>query len=521
MAKNDNGCDKFLSSLISDIKSYSGKDPLLPWIRGVKKMKENLSPQILNEKLPRFLQKCAQSFESDKRYRNDSRYIRVWLQLMDFVEDPKALLRTMEANCIGTKRPLFYQAYALYYEKMKRFDDAEKMYRLGMQTLAEPMDELQKSYEQFLSRMEKHEKKNIQRQELKTTKRPLSEKSLPLESDGTKRNKESLQTTKPSEESDFAKVSQNDSRNMSTKQPMFTRQISEPRLAGNDDTVVVKFVDTAIVGKSEAEDVCHHGLVDPTINMKEAMNAINNMFKEPIETAPVHRRSQRNQHKENQSFNNGFEVFVDENLENGTRSREKAKVGSCQASQANQEPFEIFIDDDNCDESADGNDEVGVSDEKGFIFLRPKDHSSESSEEADIDSPPKTRFREDTVVHRFVGSTISEEPMVENVCHHGLVDPTINLKEAMEDINNMFGKPIDFVRPKRSKRLEKPAEKKPDPSGGFLILEDDEDELEYQESNPTQMPTNKPSERDLFEPTMCTKEAVDEINKLFTMPMDF
>lgn len=46
-------------------------------------MKESLPPQILNEKLPRFLQKCAQSFESDKRYRNDSRYIRVWLQLVN------------------------------------------------------------------------------------------------------------------------------------------------------------------------------------------------------------------------------------------------------------------------------------------------------------------------------------------------------------------------------------------------------------------------------------------------------
>lgn len=52
---------------------------------------------------------------------------------MDFVDDPRALLRTMEANSIGTKRSLFYQAYALHYEKLKRFEDAEKMYRLGVQ----------------------------------------------------------------------------------------------------------------------------------------------------------------------------------------------------------------------------------------------------------------------------------------------------------------------------------------------------------------------------------------------------
>ena len=49
------------------------------------------------------------------------------------MDDPKGLLRTMETKRIGTKRSLFYQAYALYYEKMKRFEEADKMYRLGVQ----------------------------------------------------------------------------------------------------------------------------------------------------------------------------------------------------------------------------------------------------------------------------------------------------------------------------------------------------------------------------------------------------
>ena len=52
---------------------------------------------------------------------------------MDYVNDPRALLSTMEMNRIGTKRSLFYQAYALYYEKMKKFEEAENMYRLGVQ----------------------------------------------------------------------------------------------------------------------------------------------------------------------------------------------------------------------------------------------------------------------------------------------------------------------------------------------------------------------------------------------------
>lgn len=48
-------------------------------------MKDTLPPHFLKEKLPRFLQKCAQKFESDQRYRNDLRYLRVWLQLVTYL----------------------------------------------------------------------------------------------------------------------------------------------------------------------------------------------------------------------------------------------------------------------------------------------------------------------------------------------------------------------------------------------------------------------------------------------------
>lgn len=52
---------------------------------------------------------------------------------MDFMDDPKGVLRTMEMNHIGMKKSLFYLAYALYYEKMKKFEAAEKIYHLGVQ----------------------------------------------------------------------------------------------------------------------------------------------------------------------------------------------------------------------------------------------------------------------------------------------------------------------------------------------------------------------------------------------------
>ena len=45
-------------------------------------MKDSLPSQVLKEKLPRFLQKYAQTFDSDHRYKNDLQYLRFWLQLV-------------------------------------------------------------------------------------------------------------------------------------------------------------------------------------------------------------------------------------------------------------------------------------------------------------------------------------------------------------------------------------------------------------------------------------------------------
>ncbi|ESW35563.1 hypothetical protein PHAVU_001G245100 [Phaseolus vulgaris] len=514
--------DELLSSLISDIHSYTDKDPLLPWLRAIRKIKDTLPPKILKEKLPAFLQKCAHTFELDRRYRNDMRYIRVWLHLMDFSSDPKTLLSTMEVNRIGTKRSEFYQAYALYYEKIKKYDEAERMYHLGVKNLAEPQDKLQKSYEQFLQRMEQRKNKRAQHQEPKAARRPLSSKSsLDNKIEGSKSNGacciEGVQKG-PEIQNYEAKGVAND-RHLKTKK-------DECKNFRGDDTVVVKFVDTAMVGKSEAEDACHHGLVDPTINMKEAMNAINSMFREPLETRPLGRKSHKNHSKEIRSTKNEFEVFVDENLDHEIKSSGSLSLQKrTEASQPHQEPLQIYIDDEEHSETSNANLSEGgsassASQSNDFVFLRPKDITSEKCD-TDAESSRNSKFREDTVVCKFVGSTILGEPDVENVCHHGLVEPTINLKEAMDDINNMFGKPIDFVRKRRTTKQEKaPQSKRGNDFGGFSILADD-DHLEQKVPLPPPKLPGKSKESDLFEPTLLTKEAMDDINEMFNMPLNF
>lgn len=326
---------------------------------------------------------------------------------MDFVDDPKAVLKTMEENRIGMKRSLFYQAYALYYEKIKKFEAAEGMYRLGVQNLAEPANELQKSFEQFLCRMKRH--RNKKNQGIISSKVPPTssknnharynnenicnnevdpETNWPMESLGKypscsnvegnqlllqSCNQETPGKTKISHPlANFSDVRIADSNSKRALNQFSCKSNSDNAKAeGNknkrfytDDTVVVKFVDTAVVGKSDAEDARHHGLVEPTMNTKEVMDAINDMFREPLEPSLTQKRSCRNQHKADTIRKNGVGASVDEKV--GTDSEPSCEntmkapacgMGDAKIHRTAREPLQIFVD----EVETDGSKKVGVS----------------------------------------------------------------------------------------------------------------------------------------------------------------
>ncbi|KAK8926330.1 hypothetical protein KSP39_PZI018531 [Platanthera zijinensis] len=110
----------------------------------------------------------------------------------------------------------------------------------------------------------------------------------------------------------------------------------------------------------------------------------------------------------------------------------------------------------------------------------------------------------------------------ENACHHGLVDPTVNLKQAMDDINGMFGKPLNFVRTRKSKKEDKGSGRKPNVRNqAFFILADEDSEKDVKAQAPPHVSRSSMGEGDFFEPTIFTKEAMNEINDLFGKPLDF
>lgn len=342
----------------------------------------------------------------------------------------------------------------------------------------------------------------------------------------------------------------------------------------NDDTVVVTFVGSAIVGKSEDEDACHHGLVDPTVNMKEAMNAISSMFREPLEAEPkIKRRSHQSKHKVDQQTN-AFEVFIDESLDEGENlldCRPKGSIQKCRQTICSntsekqiktelQKPFvgefNILADDE--EESEDGGNVEIEKHMKSACSAKSHVGSKQIAQKSIISGNftnlVDVGMKEDTIIQRFVGSTIVGESKVENACHHGLVDPTINLKEAINDINSMFGQPLNIMKTNKPKKLKKILNQEP-VLQGFSIFADDEMEGQTAQASSrfehSKLLEQKPksesfhifadddgidqgtkarasskalrkfSESDLFEPTVFTREALADINEMFGKPLDF
>ncbi|KAG8093518.1 hypothetical protein GUJ93_ZPchr0012g21027 [Zizania palustris] len=465
-------------------------------------------------------------------------------------------------------------------------------------SLAEPIAELQKAHEQFVQRMELYK-----RRKYKVLQEGMASKVGSISTSTNQLKGESKSCT------ELRSNSMKKSGNVSNIPLDFQHHLGRTLSRGtsgdkkslahcnSDDTVVVRFVGSALVEKTEIEDACHHGLVEPTINTKEAMDAISSMFLEPLETdTRLKRRSNRDKPSFNQKTS-AFEIFVDE--DEPSRLQDKNMKQDDPKLTQQSSTFEIFVDEDdpngnnkktahhmNFNEEntkvsqktsgseifVDENEPHGINGHNdicqkstrcrpkplcdssrwqakfdiqkpfvgGFAIL-PDDEDklfekngggvkinsgtaqlTESKIKCDGFHPSISGLREDTVIHRFVGSAVFDEPKVENACHHGLVEPTINLKEAMNDINNMFGRPLNFKgeKPKNKKTIGL-SERKAAPLSGFSILADDDSEENPAAEVKQSYSCKFGSRSDLFEPTIITRDVMADINDMFGMPLDF
>ncbi|KUG00661.1 inactive serine/threonine-protein kinase bub1 [Phytophthora nicotianae] len=148
------------------VEAYNGDDPLAAWLEYIRWLEVKM-PEDTRKKFTA-LEKCTRELKDNPHYKNDMRYIRLWIQYADLVSNPKDIFKYLYQNKIGERVSLFYIGWAYVLETMANYPQAHKIYlkagqkyvhlRLHSGVLsyienAEPQDLLERKYKEFQRRM--------------------------------------------------------------------------------------------------------------------------------------------------------------------------------------------------------------------------------------------------------------------------------------------------------------------------------------------------------------------------------
>ncbi|KAJ3414968.1 hypothetical protein HDV05_005799 [Chytridiales sp. JEL 0842] len=102
---------------------------------------------------PAALERAVRTFRKDPRYKEDPRYIRMWLQVASRAKVPDDVFKYLSVNNIGQGSALYYEDYAAYMETRNRYKEADDIYKLGISRNVVPLSRLTRRYEAFQNRM--------------------------------------------------------------------------------------------------------------------------------------------------------------------------------------------------------------------------------------------------------------------------------------------------------------------------------------------------------------------------------
>lgn len=144
----------FESSLISDELD----DPLQAYIDYIEWI-HNHYPQGNNvdSGLLKLLEKCTSNFRDTPYYKNDPRYLKIWLEYAGYSDLPRDVFVYLAKKEIGVQLALFYEEFARFLEKKGLIADARQVYEIGIERGARPQPRLSRNFKQFQGRVNLHE----------------------------------------------------------------------------------------------------------------------------------------------------------------------------------------------------------------------------------------------------------------------------------------------------------------------------------------------------------------------------
>lgn len=99
------------------------------------------------------LERATKAFLASPHYKNDPRYLRLWLHYIRlFSDSPKETFAFLARHNVGDGLALFYEEFAAWLESVGRWAQAEEVYRLGIDRDARPVERLARKFAEFQQR---------------------------------------------------------------------------------------------------------------------------------------------------------------------------------------------------------------------------------------------------------------------------------------------------------------------------------------------------------------------------------
>ncbi|KAI1488709.1 Mad3/BUB1 homology region 1-domain-containing protein [Biscogniauxia mediterranea] len=99
------------------------------------------------------LERATKAFIGSPQYKNDPRYLKLWLNYIRFFSDsPRETYVFLSRHGIGEGLALFYEEYAAWLEGAGRWPQAEEVYKLGIEREARPTSRLIRKFGEFEQR---------------------------------------------------------------------------------------------------------------------------------------------------------------------------------------------------------------------------------------------------------------------------------------------------------------------------------------------------------------------------------
>ena len=102
------------------------------------------------------LERATKAFQSIAHYKNDPRYLKLWLHYIRLFSDaPRETFAYLARHGIGEGLALYYEEFAAWLEGAGRWAQAEEVYKLGIEREARPQERLLRKFGEFRQRFEK------------------------------------------------------------------------------------------------------------------------------------------------------------------------------------------------------------------------------------------------------------------------------------------------------------------------------------------------------------------------------